>query len=214
MLDTHPDIAYAVTLMAQMSANPTQEHLDKALYICCYFISTCHYSLVFDGNSGNGLITCTDSDWAGSPEDSKSTTRFYIKLANAVFLWNSHQQKTIALSSTEAEYMALSDCSRQVVWIRNMLGEIGFNLLPIPICGDNQGSIFMGNNPVTEHCTKHIPIRFHYVRDAVQKCQVEIFYIKGTDNPTNMFTKNLRYVKFERCRSQLGSVFHNTTSWN
>ena len=111
MLGTHPNIAYAVTLMVQMSANPTLEHLDKALYICCYLISTCDYSLVFNGNSENGLIACTDSDWAGSPEDSKSTTGFYIKLANAVFLWNSHQQKTVALSSTEAEYMAWSNCS-------------------------------------------------------------------------------------------------------
>ena len=214
MLGTCPDIAYAVTLMAWMSANPTQEHLDKALYICHYLISTCDYSLIFDGSSGNGLITCTESDWAGSPEDSKSTTKFYIKLANAVFLWNSHQQKTVALSSTEAEYMALSDCSYQVVWIRNMFGEIGFNLLPIPICGDNQGSIFMENNPVTEHCTKHIPIRFHYIRDTVQEHQVEIFYIEGIDNPADMFTKNLGYVKFKRCRSQLGLVFHNATSWN
>ena len=130
MLDTHPDIANAVTLMVQMSANPTQEHLDKALYICHYLIGTHDYLLVFDGNSGNGLVACTDSDWAGSPEDSKSTTEFYIKLTNTVFLWNSHQQKTVALSSTEAEYMALSDCSHQIIWIRNMFGEIGFNLLP------------------------------------------------------------------------------------
>ena len=95
-----------------------------------------------------------------------------------------------------------------------MFGKIGFNLLPLSICGDNQGSIFMGNNPVTECHTKHISIRFHYIRDAVQKCQVEIFYIKGSDNPANMFTKNLEYIKFERCRSQLGLVFDNATSWN
>ena len=76
--------------------------------------NTHDYLLVTDGNSGNGLITCTDSDWAGSPEYSKSTTRFYIKLANTVFLWNSHQQKTAALSYTEAEYMALSNCSCQI----------------------------------------------------------------------------------------------------
>ena len=142
--------------MAWMCANPAQEHLDRALF-CHYLISTHDYLLVFNGNSENGLITCTDSDWAGSPEDSKSTTGFYIKLANAVFLWNSHQQKTVALSSTEAEYMALSDCSHQVIWIRNMFGEIGFNLLSIPICGDNQGFIFIENNPVIEHHTKHIP---------------------------------------------------------
>ena len=115
-------------LMAWMSANSIQQHLDKALYICCYLNGTHDYSLVFNESSENGLITCTDSDWAGSSEDSKSTTRFYIKLANGVFLWHSHQQKTVALSSTEAEHMALSDCSCQVIWIRNMFGEIGFNL--------------------------------------------------------------------------------------
>ena len=194
MLGTHPDIAYAVTLMVWMSANPIQEHLDKALYVCCYLIGTHDYSLVFNGNSGNGLITCTDSDWAGSPEDSKFTTGFYIKLANAVFLWNSHQQKTVALLSTEAEYMALSNYSCQVVWIRNMFGKIGFNLLPMPICGDNQGSIFMRNNPVTECCTKHIPIRFHYVRDTVQKCQVEIFYIEGTDNSADTYVHKKPWI--------------------
>ena len=86
MLGTCPDIAYAVTLMAWMSANPTQKHLDKAMYICYYLISTCDYSLVSNGNSGNDLIVYTDSDWDGSPEDSKSTSGFYIKLANIVFV--------------------------------------------------------------------------------------------------------------------------------
>ena len=95
-----------------------------------------------------------------------------------------------------------------------MFGKIGFNLLPIPICGDNQGCIFMGNNPVTEHHTNHIPIRFHYIRNTVQKHQVEILYIEGINNAANMFTKKLKYVKVKRYRSPLGLVFHNATSWN
>jgi len=89
-----------------------------------------------------------------------------------------------------------------------MFGELGYNLKPIPICGDNQGSIFMANNPITERCTKHIPIHYHFVRDAVTDQHIEIFYIKGTDNPADMFTKNLRYVKFKQCRSQIGLVFN------
>jgi hypothetical protein len=214
MLGTRPDIAYAVTQMARMSANPTKEHLDKALYICRYLIGTREYSLVYDGTSGNGLTACTDSDWGADPDTRHSQTGFYIKLANAVFLWNSHLQKTTALSSTEAEYMALSDCSRQVIWIKQMFGEIGFDLKAIPICGDNQGLIFIASNPVIDRHSKHIPIRYNFIRDAITDGHVEVFYIEGTDNPADMFTKNLGYVKFEQCRSQLGLIFKHATSWN
>jgi len=126
---------------------------------------------------------------------------FYLKLVNGIFLWNSHLQKTTALSSTEAEYMALSNCAHQVIWIKQIFGELGYNLKPISICGDNQGSIFMANNPITEQHTKHIPICYHFVRNAVTDQHIEIFYIKGTNNPADMFTKNLEYVKFEQCRS-------------
>jgi hypothetical protein len=137
---------------------------------------------------------------------------FYLKLANGVFLWNSHLQKTTALSSTEAEYMALSDCSRQVVWIKQMFEEIGYNLAPIPICDDNQGSLFIAQNPVTEQCSKHIHIKYHFVHDAVMVFkQVELFFIPGIDNPADMFTKNLGHVKFKQYRSQLGLEFHNLT---
>jgi len=169
---------------------------------------------VYDGTTGSGITTCTDSDWGADPDTRHSQTGFYLKLANGIFLWNSHLQKTTALSSTEAEYMALSNCARQVIWIKQMFGELGYKLKPIPICGDNQGSIFMANNPITEHRTKHIPVHYHFVRDAVTDQHIEIFYIKGTDNPADMFTKNLGYVKFEQCRSQIGLVFNNAVSGN
>ncbi|KIJ16127.1 hypothetical protein PAXINDRAFT_48622, partial [Paxillus involutus ATCC 200175] len=120
------------------------------------------------------------------------------------FSWASHTQTTVALSSTEAEYMALSDCSRQVVWIRSLLSELGYNLKPIPICGDNQGSIFMATNPITEKRSKHIDICYHYVRKVISQKKVEIYFIDGAANPADMFTKNLGHVKFEQFRAQLG----------
>jgi len=162
---------------------------------------------VYDGSTGSSITACTDSDWGADSDTRHSQTGFYLKLANGIFLWNSHIQKTTALSSTEAEYMALSNCAHQVIWIKQMFGELGYDLKPIPICGDNQGSISMANNPITERRTKHIPIRYHFVRDAVTDQHIEIFYIEGTDNPADMFTKNLGYVKFEQCRSQIGLVF-------
>ena len=168
--------------------------------------------LVYDGETGKGIIACTDSDWGQDKITGHSQTGFYLKLVNGVFLWNSHLQKTTALFSTEAEYMALSDCSHQVIWIKQMFEEIRYKLAPIPICGDNQGSLFIAQNPVTKQHSKHIHIKYHFVHNAVMMFkQVELFFIPGIDNPTDIFTKNLRYVKFEQYRSQLGLEFHNLT---
>src|SRR5260221_8145031 len=102
MLGTRPDIAYAVTVMSQFAVNPSREHLDKALYICRYLACTPEYSLVYEGQSNQGLIAYTDSDWASDLIKRRSVTRFFIKLANGNISWQSHSQKTVAISSTEA----------------------------------------------------------------------------------------------------------------
>ena len=102
MLGSRPDIAYAVTVMSQFSVNPSQEHLDKALYICCYLAGTPNYALVYEGKTNKGLIAYTDSDWAADPIKRRSVTGFFFKLANCVISWQSRSQKTVALSSTEA----------------------------------------------------------------------------------------------------------------
>jgi hypothetical protein len=128
-------------------------------------------------------------------------------LASAPISWTSRAQKTVALSSTEAEYMALSDCSRQVVWVRTLLGELGYHFKPIPICGDNQGSIFIASNPVTEKRSKHIDIRYHYIRDVIRKGIVEVYFIEGEENPADLLTKNLGHVKFQKFRALYGLEF-------
>jgi len=149
MLGTRPDISFAVTKMAQFAANPTEDHLSHALYICRYLVGTPNYRLRYDGASGQGLNVCTDSDWASDVNTRRSTSGYFIKLAGGLISWTTKAQKTVALSSTKAEYMALSDCSCQVVWMHTLMGELGYSLKPIPICGDNQGLIFITSNPVT-----------------------------------------------------------------
>jgi len=126
MLGTCPDIAFAVTKMSQFAANPSEEHLSKALYICHYLVGTADYSLTY-GRSRDGIITYTDSDW-GSAYTRRSNTGYIVLISGAAVSWQSKAQKTIALSSTEAEYMALSDICRQLVWIQNLFGELRINL--------------------------------------------------------------------------------------
>ena len=132
------------------------------------------------------------------------------KLANGIFSWQSRAQKTVALSSTEAEYMALSDCSRQAVWIKSLLEELGFKIPTVPICGDNQGSIFIGSNPVQERCSKHIDIRYHYVRQLIEEKKIELFFVEGAENPADLFTKNLAAPKFIIFRAELGLEFYSS----
>ena len=146
MLGTRPDIALVVTHLSHHSTNPSQDHLSKALYICHYVIGTSTYSLVYNGRSGAGLTTCTDSDWGSDPTSRLLQTGFYLKLADGLISWTSCVQKTIVYLSTEAEYMALSDCACQVTWIQSLLSELSYKLNAIPICSDNQGSIFMASN--------------------------------------------------------------------
>ena len=109
----------------------------------------------------------------------------------------SHAQKTVALLSTEAEYMVLSDCSCQVVWMHTLMVELSYHLKPVQICGDNQGSIFIASNPVTKKWSKHIDIRYHYIREVVERKFTEIFFSNGDKNPADILTKNLGSVKFQ-----------------
>jgi len=110
MLGTHPDITFAVINPSQFSANPRKEHFEQAKYICCYLAGTQDYTMVFDGNTNEGLITHSDSDWAADINNCCSITGYFFKLARSLVSWLSQAQKTIALSSTEAEYMVISDC--------------------------------------------------------------------------------------------------------
>ena len=150
MLGTRPDIAYTVTKMAQFAANPSEEHYNKALYICKYLAGMTDYKLQY-GLKHHGLYGYADADWASDQGSQCSITGYLVLLSGSAISWNSRAQKTIALSSTEAEYMSLSDTCRQLVWMRSFFKELGMPIKgTIPLCGDNQGAIFNASNPVQE----------------------------------------------------------------
>ena len=163
--------------------------------------------MVFDGTPKEGLIAYSDSDWAMDLSNHHSITGYFFKLAGSTVSWLSKAQKTVALSSTEAEYMAISDCCHQAMWVINLFSKIGFHVMPMTICGNNQSSLFIGSNPVQEKWTKHIDICYHYICECSKNDKVSIVFIPGTDNPTNMFTKNLDWVKFEKFHKHLGLTF-------
>jgi hypothetical protein len=170
-------------------------------------LATRKYRLNFKGASNEALVAYSDSDWAQDPTNRKSVTGNYVTLAKGCVSWLNRKQKTVAASSTEAEYMALSDCSKQLVWIHQLLTEIGF-IIPSPyLNGDNEGSIFWASNPVQERRSKHIDIRYHIIHEYIEDNKVVLLYIPGDKNPADIFTKNLDRIKFEQIRSLLGMEF-------
>jgi hypothetical protein len=125
MLGTRPDIAFAVIKMSQFSSNPTEEHLQKALYIVRYLSSSPDLCIMYSrtGNH-NGLCAYSDTDWAGDVETSRSTTGYAIFLGNGIVSWLSRQQQRVTLSSTEAEYCGMTETAKQLRWIRNIYEEL------------------------------------------------------------------------------------------
>ena len=207
MIGTHPNIAFAVTHLSQFSTNPTKDHYKAAQHVCRYLVSTHDYKLVYTHEEDKGLVAYTDSDWAADKIWRHSVTGYFFKLANGIIVWRSHTQKTIALSSIEAEYMAISDCSWQAIWIKTLIKELKIKIRSIPIYGDNQGSIFIASNTVQESHTKHIDIHYHYICELVVAKEVELQFVPGEMNPADMFTKNLQKIKFTQFWNQLGLEF-------
>jgi len=151
MLGTWPDILFVVIKMSQFMANPSQEHLDKVMHIFQYLASTQNYQLVYKGGqTTKSLMGFTDSDWAADLATHCSTTSYFALLASGIVCWQSRLQKMVTLSSTEAEYMALSDTCRQIMWMKSLFEELGFPFGTVPISGDNMGSIFIRSNPIQE----------------------------------------------------------------
>ena len=213
MLGTRPDIAFAVTQMAKFASNPSDDHYRRALYILRYSVGTRDYALVFNGGpAGEGLIAYCDSSYGDDLTEidlkRRSTQGYFFRLAGAAIKWHSRTQKLVATSSTVAEYMALLDCTRDCAWFKNLFSELGRDLDYIPLYGDSAGAIFNAQNPVTMKGIKHIPIRFHYIREQVELGTIKIYYVESANNVADIFTKNQGATLFLKHRAALGLEFY------
>ena len=141
-----------------------QGHIKYAKYILRYLKGTQELKIKYNGVSDAGLIRFSDSDWGENRDDHHSTSGHIFLMANGAISWASQQQKTVALSVGEAEYMELASTGQQAAWLRSFSREIGFPIEgPIPLCSDNQAAIFLMVNPAVECQMKHIDIRHHYI---------------------------------------------------
>jgi hypothetical protein len=206
-IGTRPDISFAVSRLAQYASNPSQEHIRLAKYVLHYLKGTSDLKLVYDGAQANGLFGYSDSSWADDPNDRHSTAGYVYLLADAAISWCSRKQRTAAQSTTEAEYMALAEAGNQASWYRMFLEELGYDVCdPVPLHGDNIGSVKFSLNPVTGRKSKHIPLRYHVIRDYIEKDQVEIIRIPGDEMLADGLTKSFAQIKLTDFVSGLGLI--------
>ena len=211
-LSTRPDISHAVSVLAQFVSAPLPQHWDAAMRVLRYLKGTAHLGLVFRGTgdltSGVNLDPCyTDSDWGGDIDDRKSRSGVVCKLAGSAVSWLSKKQTTVALSSAEAEYGAAGEAVKFILWLRQLLMELGYPQLARTILlGDNQVCIAIASNDVFHSRTKHIDMRHHFIRDHVndgKDAVIDLKWISTSEQQADIFTKALGKVQFLFLRSQI-----------
>ena len=204
---TRPDIAAAVGILSQFMSTPSLDHWMGVKRILRYIKGSLHYGLRFyaDDNSKDGLIGYTDADWAGDLDTRRSTSGYAFFLGNSVISWLSKRQITVAKSSTEAEYVALSCATQEAIWLRRLLDDIHFgDESPTVIYEDNQGAIELSKNPRHHNRVKHIDIAFHFARERVASGEINVEYCPTEQMIADIMTKPLPRDKFENFRLLLG----------
>ena len=161
-----------------------------------------------------GTITgYSDADWAGDLDDRHSTTGNLFVMAGGSISWTSKKQATVSLSTAEAEYIALSTATQEAIWLRRLLADLDAEQSgPTVIMGDNQGSIAIARNPVSHARTKHIDIRYHFIREAVQDGVIDLRFCPTSEMIADALTKPLPRNKFELCRCSMDMDFVPTSN--
>jgi hypothetical protein len=207
MLGTRPDLAYTVAVLGRHAATPGADHqraLDRTFR---YLRATSNRQLVFQRGTPSGTILhgFVDADWASDVNDRKSTSGFVFMLGGAAISWSSKKQAAVALSSTEAEYLAGAHAAKEAVWLRRLLGELGQDThLPTALHIDNQSAIAIARNPEFHDRTKHIDVRYHFLRHKVEAEEIELPYVPTEDQIADVLTKGLVREKHERFAKEMG----------
>ncbi|GJR06080.1 retrovirus-related pol polyprotein from transposon TNT 1-94 [Tanacetum coccineum] len=194
---SRPDLQFAICMCARYQARPTEKHLNAVKRIFRYLKGTVHRGLWYPKDSSIALTAFADADHAGCQDTRRSTSGSIQLLGDRLVSWSSKRQKSAAISSTEAEYIALSGCCAQVLWMRSQLTDYGFGFNKIPMYCDNKSAIALCCNNVQHSRSKHIDIRFHFIKEHVENGVIELYFVNTEYQLADIFTKALGRERIE-----------------
>lgn len=200
---TRPDIAHAVGVVSRFLSNPGKEHWEAVKWILRYLNGTRNVCLCF-GTDQPVLVGYTDADLAGDNDGRRSTTGYLLTFAGGAVSWRSKLQNCVALSTTEAEYIAITDAGKEVLWMKKFLKELGIKQEKFVLYSDNQSAIHLSKNPSFHARSKHIDVRYHWIRDVLESKQLDLEKIHTDENGADMLTKPLTRDKLMRCQEVAG----------
>jgi len=205
LLHTRPDLAFSVGIASRFMERHTVMHSKAVKQILRYLKGTIHYGVVYKEEKEEKLVGYSDSDLAGDLDHRRSTGGMAFYLNDSLITWCSHKEKTVALSSCEAEFMAATAAPMQAMWLRNLLSELTKTKPKIvTLFVDNNSAIQLMKNPVFHGRSKHIDIKYHYIRECVERGEIVVKRVSTLEQKADSLTKALPVVKLGVMRHLLG----------
>ena len=197
---TRPDLSVAVGILCQYMKNPGKEHWIGIKRVLWYIQGTLNFGLKFCGSDSFQLYGYSDADWAGCVESRKSTSGQVFHLGDSTISWRSKKKPVVELSSTESEYIALCSAAQETVWMRNLSKDTGLKRTDATmIYEDNQGAIGLSRNPKHHPRTKHIDLKYPYIRETIERGSISLSYCPTADiMEADVMTKGLSKFSFEK----------------
>ncbi|CAJ2640159.1 unnamed protein product [Trifolium pratense] len=208
MVCSRPDLSYAISVVSRFMANPGQVHWQALKWVLRYLNGSLKGGLKYTRTDPgrDALEGYVDADYAGNIDTRKSLSGFVFTLFGTAVTWKANQQSVVALSTTQAEYIALVEGVKEAIWLKGMIGEMGISQGCVKIHCDSQSAIHLANHQVYHERTKHIDIRLHFVRDMIETKEIMVQKIASEENPADMFTKSLPRAKFKHCLDLINFV--------
>ena len=203
---TRPDIAYTIGVLCRFVENPGMDHWLATKRVLRYLKGTINMRMVYSRQSSPDLFTTfSDADLSGNPDNSHSTGGFAICIGGGATQWGSHLQPHMSLSSTESEYTTASKVGCEIIWTRYLLDELGYDMTrPSPLLVDNKSAIQVLKHPEHQSTMKHVHRAYHWICEQVKQKMIAVSHVPRDENPTDIFTKPLGRIKFDKFRAMLG----------
>ena len=197
---TRPDLAHVVSTISKYMANPSREHWNAVKWIFRYLNGTAGYGILFARQHGdNSMVGYVDSNYAGNIDDRRSTTGYEFTLSEGPIYRRSTLQSLVAMSTTEVEYMAVAEATKEALWLKGLVKELGLNQGGVQLHCDSQSAIYLAKHQIYHARTKHIDVRFHKIRELIVTGEIILEKIDTSENAADMLTKPVPTNKFKHC---------------
>lgn len=202
---TRPDISFAVNHLSQYMQQPTTVHWEAVKRVLRYLAGTITVGIFFSSSTPMTLHAFSDADWAGNKDDYTSTGAYIVYLGKQPISWASRKQKSVARSTTEAEYRSVADTAAELRWVLSLAKELGVPITGLPtIFCDNIGATQLCSNPVFHTKMKHVALDYHFVREQVQAGLLRVAHVCSADQLADALTKPLPRSKFQNLAVKIG----------